>query len=163
MTIPLGSGASSFARVLSAGLPRRWAVDRCQADRERDQRARGAKEDRHHHDEQPPEQRLPGGVPQPRKVQERSEESEQDDYARPHSTRMQERRRLPEIDHSDTLADHLRNAARAAQMRPCRGHVECVRVADSLFALTQSQYFAAARKTTVLCGVYMVEGASRAP
>jgi hypothetical protein len=70
-----------------------------------------------------------------------SEESEQDDYGRPHSTRVQERRRLPEIDHSDTLADHLRNAARAAQMRSRRGHVECLRVADSLFALTQSQYF----------------------
>lgn len=96
--MPLGSGASSLAWVLSAGLPRRWAVDRCQADGERDQRARGAKEDRHHRDEQPAEQRLPGGVPQPREVQERSEESEQDDYGRPHSTRVQERRRLPEID-----------------------------------------------------------------
>jgi hypothetical protein len=89
--MPLGSGASSLAWVLSAGLPRRWAVDRCQADGERDQRARGAKEDRHHRDEQPAEQRLPGGVPQPREVQERSEESEQDDYGRPHSTRVQER------------------------------------------------------------------------
>jgi hypothetical protein len=92
--MPLGSGASSLAWVLSAGLPRRWAVDRCQADGERDQRARGAKEDRHHRDEQPAEQRLPGGVPQPREVQERSEESEQDDYGRPHSTRVQERRGL---------------------------------------------------------------------
>jgi hypothetical protein len=67
--MPLGSGASSLAWVLSAGLPRRWAVGRCQADGERDQRARGAKEDRHHRDEQPAEQRLPGGVPQPREVQ----------------------------------------------------------------------------------------------
>ena len=54
--MPLGSRASSLAWVLSAGLPRRWAVDRCQADGERDQRARGAKEDRHHRDEQPAEQ-----------------------------------------------------------------------------------------------------------
>ena len=45
------------------------------------------------------------------------------------------------FDHSDTLADHLRNAARAAQMRSRRGHVECLRVADGLFALTRSQYF----------------------
>lgn len=44
------------------------------------------------------------------------------------------------IDHSDTLADHLGNAARAAQIRSREGHVECLRVADSLFALTQSQY-----------------------
>jgi len=43
--------------------------------------------------------------------------------------------------HSDTLADHLRNAAGAAQIRSRQGHVECSRVADSLFALTQSQYF----------------------
>ena len=96
--MPLGSGASSLAWVLSAGLPRRWAVDRCQADGERDQRPRGAKADCHHRDEQPAEQRLPGGVPQPREVQERSEESEQDDHGRPHSTRVQELRRLPEID-----------------------------------------------------------------
>ena len=53
-----------MAWVLSAGLPRRWAVDRRQADGERDERARGAKEDRHHRDEQPAEQNLPGGVPQ---------------------------------------------------------------------------------------------------
>ena len=103
MTMPPGSGASSSARVLSAGLPRRWAVDRCQADGERDQRARGAKEDRHHRDEQPAEQRLPGGVPQPRELQERSEESEQDDYGRLTSMRVQERRRLPEIDRWGTL------------------------------------------------------------
>ena len=48
---------------------------------------------------------------------------------------------LLRFDHSDTLADHLRNAARAAQMRSRQRHVECLRVADSLFALTQSQYF----------------------
>jgi len=36
--MPLGSGASSLAWVLPAGLPRRWAVDRRQADGEGDER-----------------------------------------------------------------------------------------------------------------------------
>lgn len=50
-------------------------------------------------------------------------------------------RALSLVDHSDTLADHLRNAARAAQMRSREGRVECLRDSDGLFALTRSQYF----------------------
>lgn len=50
-------------------------------------------------------------------------------------------RALSLVDHSDTLADHLRNAARAAQMRSRQGRVECLRDSDGLFALTRSQYF----------------------
>ena len=85
---------------LSAGRARRRPIDGGQTDGERDERAHGAERERHEHDEQVAEQDLPCGVAEPGEVQERSDDSEQDDQGRPNRTRVQEQRRQPEIDQS---------------------------------------------------------------